>query len=133
MIGSAEEFVALRTSSDPAEYRRAAGEEAPLEVWRAVIDGHPGMRVWVAQNRTVPLEILERLAADPDGDVRVRVAMKRKLTPELFSLLAGDPLGAVRRAVAFNASAPDDVLRRLAGDPEPSVSDGARRQLAQRG
>jgi hypothetical protein len=37
MIRTAEEFVLLRTSADPEEYRRAALDEAPAEVWHEVI------------------------------------------------------------------------------------------------
>ena len=42
MITSAEEFRDLRLSEDPAEYDRAAMEEAPLQVWRDVISRFPG-------------------------------------------------------------------------------------------
>ena len=41
MIDSAAEFVRLRLSSDPAEYRRAAREEAPENVWLEVIEAYP--------------------------------------------------------------------------------------------
>lgn len=37
MFTSAEEFVALRSSSIKSEYDRAATEEAPISVWRDVI------------------------------------------------------------------------------------------------
>ena len=53
-IESAEEFIRLRTSEDEAEYRRAASEEAPDQVWAALIEQHPEVRFWVAQNKTSP-------------------------------------------------------------------------------
>jgi hypothetical protein len=37
MIESAEQFIALRTSSDPDLYHRAAHEPASTEVWLAII------------------------------------------------------------------------------------------------
>jgi hypothetical protein len=129
MITSAEEFVRLRTSEDPTEYRRAASDEAPEAVWVEVVERHPDMRSWVALNKTVPMSILERLADDPDPDVRGTVARKRKLTPELMARLAGDPNDQVRHALVCNASCPPEVLRRLADDAWPVVADEARARL----
>ena len=49
-IRSAEEFERLRRSERPAEYRRAALEDAPIAVWQAVLPTHPDMREWAAMN-----------------------------------------------------------------------------------
>src|SRR5262249_30672705 len=87
-IESAEEFVRLRTSERPEDYLRAAREPASSEVWDAVIDDHPDMRFWVAQNKTVPHSVLERLAVDPDSRVRWMVARKRKAGAALLAALA---------------------------------------------
>jgi hypothetical protein len=62
MINSAEELVALRSSSLKDDYDRAAMEEAPIGVWRDVISQFPEYRPWVAHNKTILLEILEELA-----------------------------------------------------------------------
>ncbi|MGH3738668.1 MAG: hypothetical protein ACRDT6_24145 [Micromonosporaceae bacterium] len=77
MIDSAEEFVRLRTSEYPAEYNRAAQDEAAESTWRDVIERFPDMRFWVAQNKTVPLSVLEMLRHDPDERVRDMVTSKR--------------------------------------------------------
>jgi len=77
MIESAEEFVRLRTSEDPADYNRAAHDGAAEATWRAIIDQYPDMRFWVAQNKTVPLTILEVLRHDEDERVVHMVRMKR--------------------------------------------------------
>lgn len=77
MIDSPEEFRRLRESEDPEAYLRAAHEEAPLEVWLEVIRRWPDMRFWVAQNKTVPLSVLEILVRDPDERVRDMVLRKR--------------------------------------------------------
>lgn len=77
VIYSAEEFVRLRTSEDPSEYNRAAHDEATESTWRDVIERFPGMRFWVAQNKTVPLSVLEILRHDHDENVRLMVTSKR--------------------------------------------------------
>ena len=76
MIDSAAEFVRLRTSENADEYHRAAHEAASAETWLAIIDRYPDMRVWVAQNKTVPLDILGLLRHDPDERVRSMVRAK---------------------------------------------------------
>ncbi|MBW3570986.1 MAG: HEAT repeat domain-containing protein [Gemmatimonadetes bacterium] len=129
MIETAEEFVRLRTSDDPAEYRRAAADPAPQAVWFELVERYPEMRFWVAQNKTVPHSVLERLAADPDPDVRSMVARKRKLQPALMARLADDPNDGVRHGVVCNASCPPDILRRLASDRWSTVAEEARARL----
>jgi len=131
MIQNAEEFVALRTSDDPDEYRRAAHEPATEEVWLDVIERYPEMREWVAHNKTVPLTILEILSVDPDPDVRYMVASKRKLPRELMERLARDPRESVRARIAFNRSTPPEVLRILLSDPWPDAAEQARRRLSE--
>ena len=81
MISSAAEFVQLRTSEDREEYGRAANDPASLQVWLEVVRTHPELKVWVAHNKTIQIEILELLSTDPDSEVRVSVAAKRKLRP----------------------------------------------------
>jgi len=110
VITSAEEFVRLRESEWSQDYQRAAHEEAPLEVWLNVVDWYPSMRFWVAQNKTVPIRVLEILARDTDPHVRGMVAAKRKLTPELQILLAGDPDDGVRDRLANNAKVTREAL-----------------------
>lgn len=66
VLESAEEFIRLRYSEDPDDYYRAAHEQASTEVWLDVIQGYPDARFWVAQNKTVPADVLSVLARDPD-------------------------------------------------------------------
>lgn len=131
MIASAEEFVRLRTSVAPDEYRRAAHDEAPMAVWFDVIARFPAMKEWVAHNKTIPLEILDVLARDADVRVRATVAARRKLAVEQFELLAADPHETVRHAVACNGKVPPQVLQRLATDGAALVSAAAERRLRQ--
>lgn len=93
VIESAGEFVRLRSSADPGESQRAAHDEASERTWRDVIARFPEMRVWVAQNKTVPLSVLEDLRTDPDERVRSMVRAKgewRRAHPEDAKRL-GDP------------------------------------------
>ena len=104
MISSAEEFKHLRESKNPQVYHRAAQEEASLEVWQEVLISFPEMAFWVAQNKTVPLEILEQLANNTDPTIRAMVARKRKLTQHIFNLLKDDPDESVRHALIWNTA-----------------------------
>jgi hypothetical protein len=61
VIDAAEEFVRLRTSEDSAEYNPAAARDAADETWLDLIERFPEMRFWVAQNKTLPLSVLEIL------------------------------------------------------------------------
>lgn len=129
MIESVEEFIRLRRSEDPAEYLRAAHDEAPLAVWLDLIAHHPGMRSWAAHNKTVPIDVLSILACDPDSDVRFSVAMKNKLTPALMHQLASDPDASVRTRIAYNKNAPIELLRLLATGTDPNTAAAAQVRL----
>ena len=133
MIHTAEEFARLRRSDVPAEYQRAASEEAPVDVWLSVIDQFPDLREWVAHNKTVPLPVLELLARDPSASVRFTVASKRKLSHELQILLVTDPDSSVRHGLARNAKCEPEVLQRLAEDSESFVREVASKRLSVRG
>jgi hypothetical protein len=129
MITTAQEFVDLRTSSAPEEYMRAATEEAPIEVWMDVLREFPAMKIWVIRNKTVPIDILNILASDPDPRIRSEVATKNKLSPELMELLASDEDASVRLRIAYNKNAGPVVLERLARDESELISSQARNRL----
>lgn len=124
MITSAEEFIALRSSSIKSEYDRAATEEAPVSVWRDVIQKYPDYRRWVSHNKSVPLEILEELCQF-DSTIRQFVAAKRKLSSAMFEVLSRDESHVVRIAVAANKKAPIAVLERLLNDQNKHVARAA--------
>jgi hypothetical protein len=130
MIHNADEFVQLRRSHCQSDYLKAATESASLDVWLDVIRRFPDMKVWVAQNKTVPTEVLAALARDSDSNVRAAVAMKNCLTSELYALLACDGNGLVRERIAFNKNTPTEVLQCLSQDKQPNIADQARRRLA---
>jgi hypothetical protein len=127
VIHSAEEFVALRTSGDPQEYKRAAHEAAVDDVWFDVIDRFPDMRLWVARNKTASAAVLERLAGDPDPRVRFEVAMANRVDVDLLRSLATDPDESVRARVAHHKRTPVEVLAVLRQDVSWVVRDAAAR------
>lgn len=120
-IESAEEFVRLRTSEDPHDYRRAASEDAAESVWREVVAGNAEMRFWVAQNKSVPLSILRLLAVDADPRVRSMVAAKRKLDAALCAVLVQDRDESVRARLARNPNLPDVIVEQLRWDDSALV------------
>ncbi|MDP9049630.1 MAG: hypothetical protein M3O31_02760 [Acidobacteriota bacterium] len=129
MILSAQEFVELRTSERQEDYLRAATDTAPLEVWVDVIHGFPEMKVWVAHNKTVSLEVLKLLASDSDPRVRLAVAMKNKLPHDLMVQLGRDTEASVRQRVAHNKNASIEILEEVAQDESELVSATARARL----
>lgn len=130
-ITTAAEFVRLRTSDESELYHRAAHDTAEVETWFEVIDQYPEMRFWVAQNKTVPIEILRVLAQDDDDRVRSMVAMKRKLPADLCEHLATDPNDAVRMSIARHKNTPTHVLELLTRDAWPEVAVAAAARLAE--
>jgi hypothetical protein len=130
VIPSAEEFVRLRSSKDPAEYQRAAADNAPLNVWHDVLHRFPAYRRWVAHNKTVPIEILTILAKDSDSEVRWHVASKNKLTVELIEALADDPDETVRSRIVRHKRLPLSVLERMRHDPSEVVRAAAAERLS---
>jgi ethanolamine utilization microcompartment shell protein EutL len=129
MMHSAEEFVRLRLSNCRSDYLKAATDSATVDVWLDVIRRFPEMKVWVAHNKTVPIEILLVLAGDHDSNVRAAVAMKNKLSEELFTVLAGDADGSVRQRIAYNKNTPVHILRRLSLDTCELIAAPARSRI----
>ncbi|WNQ13373.1 hypothetical protein MJA45_10225 [Paenibacillus aurantius] len=132
MINSAEEFVKLRTSENPNEHLRAAWDEAPTDVWLEIIVTYLDMKFWVAQNKTVPLEILEILSDDSEWRVRHMVASKNKLSEKLQLKLASDKDPIIRSAVARNKKATLNVLQFLSADKDEEVKALAQKRIAER-
>ena len=131
MINSAEEFVRLRSSEIMEEYLRAAKEEAPISVWKEVIQKYPDYARWVVHNKIVPLEILTELYQSRP-DVRCFIAMKRKLSPELFELLSNDENYIIRKEIAINQKTPLSILKKLASDKDNGVANTAKERIKER-
>lgn len=132
MINTAEEFVKLRESENPKEYNRAAREPAPIQIWLDVIHDYPNMRVWVAHNKTVPIEILEILSDDDDNRVRGMVAAKRKLPENIQVKMAADKDESVRLTIARQPKATRTVLELLVNDPWVQYAKSFRKGLSRK-
>lgn len=89
------------------------------------------MKVWVARNKAVPLNILEILFHDENTDVRHAVATKRKSSQNILRRLAQDPDESVRLRVALNPKTPKVVLEQLLHDQWPRVAEEAEIRLAE--
>ncbi len=132
MIRDAEEFIKLCLGQDPEEINKTLSDNAALETWFEVIKKYPGRRIDVAQNRTIPEEVMRILASCDDPTVRSLIAQKRRLVPDLFSLLARDPDETVRRAIAANQKTPLELVRGLTADSIESVASVAEYNLRER-
>jgi len=131
MIETAEEFVRLRQSENQDEYSRAAHDEAPIEVWCEVIGKYTDMVFWVAQNKTVPYQLLELLAGHHESRVRSMVASKNKLEEALLIKLASDPDGSVRMSIVRHKKATAAVLRLLVSDSWSEIANLAAERIAE--
>ena len=129
MIESAEEFKRLRESEVIDEYTRATHDDASTKIWEDVLDKYPELAFWVAQNKTVPLEILEKLAVHTDPKVRDMVARKRKIPEALMLQLAKDEDESVRNALVNNGKVTEAVLRVLINDTWQVVRERASEKL----
>lgn len=130
MIASSSEFLKLRKSENQEDCWRASNEEALLSVWHEVLNLYPEMAFWVAQNKTIQFEILEKLALHPQSEVRAMVAMKNKLDENLLLLLSRDPDESIRMSVARHKRATRNVLNQLLNDPWLEISKLAKARVA---
>lgn len=131
-IESAEEFVRLRLSEDPAEYSRSSYDWAEDAVWHDVLDRFPDMARWFVHNKSVPLAILDRLIDAGDPETLRWTMNKRKLSREQFERLARYPDGHIRQSIAGNAKIPQDLLETLQKDPNHWVRRSAYQALTER-
>lgn len=128
MIKSADEFIRLRTSEIKEEYDRSALETADISTWTEVIEKYPDYKDWVIHNKTVPIEILERLTLDKDPKIRSAVARKRNITDKIFLMLSRDNDENVRYALMCNTNLTVDKLKQI----ETTDSDWLVNQLKER-
>lgn len=129
MITSAHEFIALRSSDDVEQQKRAAYESATEEVWLDIVIQYPDLRFWVAQNKTVPLGVLHILAKDDDPRVRWMVAQKRTLDAATLAAMSNDKDDSVRLSVASHANTSREILEQLVNDPWTEIATIARKRL----
>ena len=132
MIATPEEFIRLRSSELPEEYTRAAHEEASTRTWEEVIEKYPDYKRWVVHNKTVPIQILEKLAKDSDSSVREAVARKRKINEAIFQLLVADHDENVRYALACNSKLDADKLQQIRKDGSECFKNALAERIKQK-
>jgi leucine rich repeat (LRR) protein len=125
VIENPQVFRQLWMSGNPMLRHRLTHDEAPLEVWRAVIASLPEARETVAKNKSLPGELLVVLAADEDRRVREEVAGRRGLPRAAQAILVRDAETLVRHRLAFNRSLDQDLRLQLREDAEAMVRDAA--------
>ncbi|WP_143020564.1 hypothetical protein [Sinosporangium album] len=103
-----------------------------MEIWLELVTHHPEAHFWVAQNKTVPIEILRILAASSDWHTRSMVAAKNKATPDILEVLANDDHDAVRHTVAGHRNTPTNTLMTLCSDTWHEVRRTAQDNLSKR-
>lgn len=126
MIESAKEFIKLRHSECQEEYQRAGFEEATHETWLELIENYPDMKIWVARNRTISVDIMRILSDDKDAIVRSAIASKHTLPQDLFIKLAQDKEETVRNTIVFNKKTPLNILQKISKeDPSEFIRNQA--------
>lgn len=129
MISSAREFILLCASQRELDVAKSLQDEAPLEVWEDLIFNFKTYQIDVAQNRTIPAEIMKELANQGDEIVRSILAEKRKLPFDLFHYFSKDPSPLIRKIIAANQKTPIDIVENLANDEDEDVASVARFRL----
>lgn len=123
MITSADEFIKLRTSELIEDQHRATHDHAELAIWNEIIDKYPEYKEWVIHNKTIQVEILEKLAADPNPKVRIAVARKRKINAKIFDLLSADKSEEVRYALISDTNLSVGQLQKIKVDDSGWLTD----------
>ncbi|GAA1848245.1 hypothetical protein [Myceligenerans crystallogenes] len=109
---------------------------AETSIWIEFIEQYPDLDFWVANNRTIGVAELRRLAVSATWQTRHRVAGKRRTRsgqvpcpPDLLEKLAHDPCDAVVHTVANNPGTPLATLQFLSRHRWDEVQTAAIRQL----
>lgn len=129
-IRTPEHFIKLRESDRPEDHRHATWGVADDSVWFELIQHHPHMRRWVAQNKTLSSRVQLRLAEDPDVRVRYAVATSPALAAEVLEILLHDRDASIRRVIVTQENLSLQQLERLSTDPDPDVAGDAAEQLS---
>jgi hypothetical protein len=126
LIHRASEFIDALEASDNNLIRFG---KASSQTWLEIIGHSEDAAVWVALNKTIPVEVLEVLAKHASARVRRFVADKNSITPELIALLATDSDSGVRLRIANHKKTSAEILRQLLQDDWQEVIEVAREKL----
>jgi hypothetical protein len=126
LIHRASEFIDALEASDNDLIRFG---KASTETWLEIIDHSEDAAIWVALNKTIPIEVIAVLAKHSSARVRRFAADKNAITPELIALLAVDSDPSVRLRIANHKKSGAEILRTLLRDDWDQIVEIAREKL----
>jgi hypothetical protein len=88
----------------------------PVDILRIWVKKEAQLRVWLAQNASLPSDMIEILACDASPLVRLAIACNPSTPSSVLKKLSHDTEVEIRRAVASNIKTPGNVLEMLADD-----------------
>lgn len=108
------------------DYLRAGRPSTPsIVLHNLALTTCPRIRARVAENQSIPLELLESLSRDENADVRIAVGANPSTPTIIRWVLAFDEHPDVRYSLAENANIPLIILSWLSGDENPYIAHRA--------
>lgn len=129
LIHQASEFIAALENPESPDHSLIRFCEASTETWLEIVNHSEDATVWVALNKTIPIEVITVLAKHSSARVRRFAADKNSITPELIALLATDSDPSVRLRIANHKKTSPEILRTLLQDDWDQVVEIAREKL----
>ena len=109
--------VAIQKDNYGMKSELAKNPSTPIDVL-SKLAGDPDITDDVAQNPSIPVSWMKQFAHSKSWLVREGVARNTSVTPEILSELANDPSDDVRALVASNPKTPDEILSLLSADDD---------------
>jgi Leucine rich repeat variant len=110
----------------PAKISIARDLQTPIEILKKLAqDPNEDVRCAVASNRNLPLDTLLKLADDPSRNVKLQLVTQRfnrSIPVEILVKLASDPHEMVRKEIASNPNTPPEILAQFADDTSDWVT-----------
>ena len=129
LIHNASEFIDALENPESTDHSLIRFGTASIETWLEIVRHSEDAAVWVALNKTIPVEVIEVLANHASARVRRFAADKNRITPELIVLLSTDSDPSVRLRIANHKKTGAEILRQLLRDDWVEVVATARKRL----
>ena len=129
LIHNASEFIDTLENPESSDHALIRFGMASTTTWLEIIQHSEDAAVWVALNKTIPVEVIEVLAQHSSARVRRFAAAKNRITPELILLLSTDSDPSVRLRIAIHKKTGAEILRQLLRDDWEQVVETARKRL----
>jgi hypothetical protein len=112
-----------------SDHVQAANSTSDTELLRDLLlsSNDREVRLRLAENPASPVDVLVRLAKDPDPEVRAFVACNKSAPKHIVERLARDEHDDVRLFMAGDPHLPLKILQELSVDPNPYVGDCAQK------